>query len=113
MRRDWFFVLIASLFEVCWVTGLKHADSWWGWLGTLTAIYITFDMLIRSSNKLPVGTVYAVFTGLGTFETVIVEMLVFGETFSWAKLALILLMLTGVIGLKMITKQSEKEGAGV
>lgn len=97
--------------RLVWVTELKHADSWWSWVGTLTAIYITFDMLIRSSKKLPVGTVYAVFTGLGTFETVIVEMLVFGEPFSWAKIALILLLLTGVIGLKMITKQSEKEGA--
>lgn len=112
MKRDWSYVLIASVFEVCWVTGLKYAHSWWAWIGTLAAILITFDMLIRASKQLPAGTVYAVFTGLGTFETVIVEMLVFGEPFSWVKLALILLLLTGVIGLKMITKPSEKEGAG-
>ncbi|NOU87978.1 QacE family quaternary ammonium compound efflux SMR transporter [Paenibacillus sp. LMG 31460] len=109
--RDWTFVWIASIFEVCWVTGLKHADHWWSWLGTIIAIFVTFDMLIRSSNKLPIGTVYAVFTGLGTFGTVVVEIIVFGEPFSWAKLFFILLLLAGVIGLKVITKELEEEGA--
>lgn len=64
-------------------------------------------MLIRSSSRLPVGTVYAVFTGIGTAGTVIMEMLVFGEPFQWVKVLLILLLLIGVIGLKVVTKESE------
>ncbi|AMA72812.1 MULTISPECIES: DMT family transporter [Aneurinibacillus] len=107
MNRNWILVLIAGFFEVAWVIGLKHAYNFWTWVGTIIAIYVSFDLLIRSSSRLPVGTVYAVFTGIGTAGTVIMEMLVFGEPFQWVKVLLILLLLIGVIGLKVVTKESE------
>lgn len=115
MNRNWAYVLIAGLFEVGWVVGLKHANTWLEWAGTAIAIIVSFGLLILASKRLPVGTVYAVFTGLGTSGTVLMEFLVFGEPFKWAKVLLILLLLTGIIGLKLITKETEdaEEGAKV
>lgn len=110
MNRNWSMVFIAGLFEIAWVIGLKHSSSPISWLGTLIAILVSMDLLIRASKRLPVGTTYAVFTGIGTSGTVITEMVVFGEPFKIAKLLLILLLVTGVIGLKVITgKSSTKE----
>ncbi|MEY8743294.1 multidrug efflux SMR transporter [Bacillales bacterium AN1005] len=114
MNRSWLYVLIGACFEVLWVMGLKHADNVLTWTGTVIAIALSFALLIRAiALKLPVGTAYAVFTGLGTTGTVIVEILVFGEQFSVIKMLLIALLLTGVIGLKMVTgdKKSERGDA--
>lgn len=113
MNRNWMLVFIAGFFEVIWVSGLKYSYNWWMWLGTIVVIIVSFDLLIRSSKKLPIGTVYAVFTGMGTAGTVLVEMLIFGEPFEWMKVLLILLLLTGVIGLKAVTKDLEPKGAKV
>jgi paired small multidrug resistance pump len=106
MNRSWFTIFVASLFEVSWVVGLKYSYNWWTWLLTCAAIFISFKYLISSAKKLPIGTVYAVFTGLGTTGTVAVEMLIFDVPFSWTKLSLIFILLVGIIGLKTVTKDS-------
>ncbi|MEW9670006.1 multidrug efflux SMR transporter [Ammoniphilus sp. 3BR4] len=111
MDRDWIFVVLAGFFEFIWVTGLKHSNTLWEWIGTIAAIYISFYVLIRASKRLPVGTVYAVFTGIGTAGTVLIEVIFFGEPFSWLKLLLILLLLSGVFGLKVVTKERDEKGA--
>lgn len=111
MNRSWLYVLIGACFEVLWVMGLKHADDVLTWTGTIIAIALSFGLLIRAiALKIPVGTAYAVFTGLGTTGTVLVEMLLFGEEFSLTKILLIALLLTGVIGLKMVTTDNKSEG---
>ncbi|MEK8132192.1 multidrug efflux SMR transporter [Paenibacillus filicis] len=104
MNKQWILVVISALFEVAWVSGLKHADNALAWTGTIIAIIISFYGMIRASSTLPVGTVYAVFVGLGTAGTVLSEVLFFGEPLNIAKLALIAVLLIGVIGLKMVTK---------
>ncbi|GIO44625.1 MULTISPECIES: DMT family transporter [Paenibacillus] len=111
MNKDWIKVFAAAFFEVLWVIGLKHADSFWTWGGTIIAIVISFYGMIMAGKKLPVGTVYAVFVGLGTAGTVLSEVLFFGEPFKLAKILLILLLLAGVIGLKLVTKDQAQEGA--
>ncbi|WP_338752746.1 multidrug efflux SMR transporter [Bacillus sp. FJAT-52991] len=111
MNKDWMKVFIAAFFEVFWVIGLKHADSFWTWAGTVASILISFYMMIMAGKKLPVGTVYAVFVGLGTAGTVLSEILFFGEPVKIAKLLLILVLLIGVIGLKLVTKSDHVEGA--
>ncbi|MFJ7730075.1 DMT family transporter [Neobacillus sp. NPDC097160] len=111
MNTDWIKVFVAALFEVFWVIGLKHADDFWSWTGTVIAIIISFYVMIMAGRKLPVGTVYAVFVGLGTAGTVISEILFFGETFKMSKILLILLLLAGVIGLKLVTKDNVQKGA--
>jgi len=109
MNRYWLLILIAGLFEIAWVIGLKHADHWLAWTGTVAAIFISMDLLIRGAKKLPVGTAYAVFTGIGTAGTVIIEMAVFGEPFRLLKLLFILILLVGVVGLKTVTDHSKEK----
>ncbi|TMV52127.1 multidrug efflux SMR transporter [Paenibacillus mesophilus] len=105
MNRNWMLVFVAGLFEIAWVSGLKHAYDTLTWIGTIVAILISMDLLIRASKRLPIGTTYAVFTGIGTAGTVVMEMVVFGEPFKIGKLLLIMLLLAGVVGLKTITKE--------
>ncbi len=110
MKTDWIKVFVAAFFEVLWVIGLKHANGVWAWTGTVISIVISFYVMIMAGRKLPVGTVYAVFVGLGTAGTVFSEILFFGEPFKVEKLLLILLLLAGVIGLKLVTKDKVQEG---
>ncbi|SYX82919.1 Multidrug resistance protein [Paenibacillus alvei] len=111
MNKHWIYVFIAAFFEVFWVIGLKHANNVWEWGGTAISIIVSFYVMIMAGKKLPVGTVYAVFVGLGTAGTVFAEMAFFGEPFKMIKVLLILVMLAGVMGLKLVTKDSEAKGA--
>lgn len=110
MNKDWIKVFVAAFFEIFWVIGLKHANDFWTWAGTAIAIFISFYLMIMAGRKLPVGTVYAVFVGLGTAGTVFSEILFFGEPFKVEKALLILLLLAGVIGLKLVTTDKVQEG---
>ena len=112
MNSNWIKVFMAAFFEVFWVIGLKHSDSVWEWAGTAVCIAISFNMKIMAGRTLPVGTVYAVFVGMGTAGTVFAEVVFFGEPFKLTKVLFILLMLIGVIGLKLVTKDSEQKVEG-
>ncbi|GAA3403379.1 multidrug efflux SMR transporter [Paenibacillus hodogayensis] len=109
MNRSWIFIFVGAVFEVVWVIGFKHADNWMTWTGTVVSVIISFYLAITASLKLPVGTVYAVFTGLGTAGTVLAEMVLFDEPVKWAKLLLIALLLTGVLGLKLVGGSSDSK----
>lgn len=111
MNIGWIKVVAAAALEVCWVIGLKHADSYADWTATLICLVITSYCLITAGNTLPVGTSYSVFVGLGTAGTVAVEILLFGVPVSAAKLILVSTLLVGVIGLKLVTPpRAPKEG---
>ncbi|GAK39058.1 SMR family transporter [Paenibacillus urinalis] len=110
MNKTWLSVIIAAVFEVGWVIGLKHASGILEWGATVIAIIVSFTLMIRASRFLPVGTVYAVFVGLGTAGTVLAEIILFGSPVQLEKMALIVLLLLGVIGLKMLSKE-KKEAA--
>lgn len=101
MNRSWIYIFIGVLFEVVWVIGFKHADDIVTWGATVVALVVSFYLIITASVKLPVGTVYAVFTGLGTAGTVLAEMILFDEPVKPVKLLLIALLLAGVLGLKL------------
>lgn len=109
MDKAWIKVFIAAFFEVFWVIGLKHAEDFWTWTGTISSIFISFYLMIMAGRKLPVGTVYAIFVGVGTAGTVFSEILFFNEPFKVEKVLLILLLLIGVIGLKLVTKDKVRE----
>ncbi|MGZ7440156.1 DMT family transporter [Paenibacillus sp. TH7-28] len=113
MNKTWISVIVAAIFEVAWVIGMKHADNFWEWGGTLIAIYISFYLMIKAARSLPVGTVYAVFVGLGATGTVVAEILLFNADLSVAKIALIGLLLIGVIGLKVLSKDKKEEASGI
>ena len=110
MNLNWVKVFFAAFFEVFWVIGLKHADDFWTWSGTIVSIIVSFYALIMAGRKLPVGTVYAVFVGLGTAGTVISDILFFGEPMEMKKILFIVVLLIGVIGLKLVTKDDVTEG---
>ena len=111
MNTNWIKLFIGAFFEVFWLIGLKHANGFWTWTGTVVAIMISFYAIISAGRKLPVGTVYAVFVGLGTAGTVLSGIIFFGEPFKIEKIILTLLLLAGVMGLKLVTKDEIQNGA--
>ncbi|MFS0821808.1 DMT family transporter [Bacillus sp. 1P02SD] len=111
MNVNWIKVFIAAVLEVFWVIGLTHSYDFWTWTGTVIAIIISNYLMITAAQVLPAGTVYAIFVGLGTGGTVIADILFFGEPFKWTKILLILLLLVGVIGLKLVTDEKVEKGA--
>jgi paired small multidrug resistance pump len=110
MNKDWWIVLFAAFFEVLWVVGLKYADHILEWVLTVIAIIVSFGLLVSSGKKLPTSTVYAVFVGLGTVGTLLSEMIWFSVPFSWMKSALIIVLLVGIIGLKLVTGEEGLKG---
>ncbi|MFC6347953.1 DMT family transporter [Vagococcus carniphilus] len=110
MNRSWLSIVIAAVFEVMWVIGLKHAASPIEWTGTVIAIFISFYLMIKAGEKLPVGTVYAVFVGLGTTGTILVDAFIFKQPVSVMTIVFLGILLIGVMGLKLSSdgkKESE------
>ncbi|PHK50263.1 DMT family transporter [Staphylococcus edaphicus] len=104
---QWFKVILAGLIEIVWVTGLNTADSVLGWIGTFIVIIISFFLVISACKYLPVGTVYAVFVGIGAVGTVFVDMIFLGDPFNLIKIILIILLVIGIVGLKLTTEEAE------
>ena len=88
MNRYWLYILGAGILEVVWVAGLKYSNTLVEWGATVLAIVASFAVLIIATNFLPIGTVYAVFTGLGTVGTVLAEIILFGEPVNIYKITL-------------------------
>lgn len=109
MHKVWVSVVLAAFLEAGWVIGLKHADTAGEWLLTLIAIISSFYLLLRAGYRLAVGTVYAVFVGLGTTFTVLSDILLFGSPIVLSKCLLLGLLLLGVIGLKLLDQPEKKE----
>lgn len=99
----WTYVLFAAVIEVFWVIGLRYSETWLEWTGTVAAITFSFYCIIKACEKLPAGTVYAVFTGSGAAMIVLVDFYMFGAPFSLPKILLIALIIVGVVGIKLTT----------
>lgn len=104
---QWFKVILAGLIEIVWVTGLNTADSLLSWIGTFIVIIISFFLVISACKYLPVGTVYAVFVGIGAVGTVLVDMIFLGDPFNLIKVVLIILLVVGIVGLKLTTEEAD------
>ncbi|GGF32246.1 multidrug resistance protein YkkC [Halobacillus andaensis] len=109
VAKEWRKLVIAAGFEVGWVIGLKHASTVIEWILTCLAIFISFYLLIASGRLLPVGTAYAVFTGLGATGTVVAEIVLFNEEINIIKLLFIALLVSGIIALKIIDPPKQAE----
>ncbi|GGF92107.1 DMT family transporter [Paenibacillus abyssi] len=108
----WIYVLIGGLFEIGWAIGLKTTEGFtrfWPSVFTAVALIISFTMFAKSMMKLEIGTAYAVFTGIGTAGTVIVGMVFMNEPAGALRVFFVLLLISGVIGLKMISKEDTDE----
>src|SRR5699024_7752722 len=96
--------------EVFWVIGLKYADSVMEWAGTIIMIIFSFYFIIKACEKLPAGTVYAVFAGSGAAAIVLIDFLVFGAAFSASKVFFIGLIILGVACIKLTSMVSAEQG---
>jgi quaternary ammonium compound-resistance protein SugE len=100
----WLALLIAGLFEIGWAIGLKYSDGFsrpWPSLATVAAMAISFFLLSYSMKALPIGTAYAVWTGVGAVGTAILGIVLFGESAAWPRLACIGLIVAGIAGLRV------------
>lgn len=102
----WIYLLVAGLFEIVWAIGLKYTEGWtrlWPSLGTLAAMTVSFWCLSQSLKSIPIGTGYAIWTGIGAVGAAALGILLFGDSASWPRLLCIGLIVSGVIGLKMVS----------
>ena len=103
---DWIILFIAGLFETAWAIGLKYTDGFtrlWPSVGTLLAMVISVVLLGFAMKNLPVGTAYAVWTGIGAVGTVILGIVLFNEPVNFGRILSIVLIIAGIIGLKFVS----------
>jgi quaternary ammonium compound-resistance protein SugE len=100
----WVWLLLAGVFEVVWAIGLKYTDGFtrlWPSIGTAVAIAFSMGFLALALRTLPIGTAYAIWTGIGTLGTVTLGIILFDEPATAIRLACIGLILIGIVGLKL------------
>ena len=104
----WLSVCIAGVFETVWAIGMKYSDGFsrlWPSVLTIAAMLISFGLLSYAMKTLPVGTTYAVWTGIGAAGTALMGMLLFGESREAARLVCIGLIIAGILGLRLVEHQ--------
>jgi quaternary ammonium compound-resistance protein SugE len=102
----WVYLFIAGLFEMGWAIGLKYTEGFTRLGPTLLtagAMVISVILLGIALRDLPVGTGYAVWTGIGTVGTALLGMYLFGDPVTAARLACIGLIVAGIVGLKIVS----------
>ena len=100
----WVILVVAGLFEVGWAIGLKYTDGYtkpWPTMGTVAAMIISVWLLGIDMKSLPVGTAYAVWVGVGAVGTVVLGIILFGESANPARLISVALIIAGIVGLKV------------
>jgi quaternary ammonium compound-resistance protein SugE len=100
----WIWLVIAGAFEVAWAIGLKYSEGFTKSgpsILTITAMTVSFICLAQALKGIPVGTAYAVWTGIGAAGAATLGIVLFGESASAARLACIALILAGVVGLRL------------
>ena len=102
----WFYLTVAGLFEVAWAIGLKYTDGFSrlapsAW--TVASMAVSLIFLSLALKTLPVGTAYAVWTGIGATGTALLGIYLFGEPGTAMRLACIGLIVAGIVGLKLVT----------
>ena len=103
---SWVYLVIAGLLEIIWAIGLKYTDGFtrlWPTTITVAAMVASVALLGLALRTLPVGTGYAVWTGIGTVGTVIVGILILGEAVTPARIVSIGLIVAGIAGLKLLS----------
>ena len=101
----WVVLFVAGLFEVGWAVGLKYTEGFtrfWPTVGAAVAMVISLGLLGVALRTLPLGTAYAVWTGVGTVGTVVLGIALLGESAGALRLACVGLILAGIVGLKLV-----------
>lgn len=100
----WWLLLLAGVFEIAWAIGLKYTQGFTRLgpsLGTVAAMGVSIGLLGLAMRTLPVGTAYAVWTGIGAVGSVALGMWLFGEPATLLRLLCVGLILAGIVGLKL------------
>lgn len=106
----WVVLSLAGLLEVGWAVGLKYTDGFtrlWPTLATAAALIASMALLGLALRTLPLGTAYAVWTGIGTVGTAVLGIVLFREPATVLRLVCIGLIITGIIGLKLASAESQ------
>ncbi|MDT0630827.1 multidrug efflux SMR transporter [Rubrivirga sp. S365] len=102
----WATLVVAGLFETGWAVGLAYTEGFtrlWPSLATAASMAVSVFLLSRALQVLPVGTGYAVWTGIGTVGTALLGLVLFDEPRTAARFACIGLIVAGIVGLKLVT----------
>ena len=103
----WIYIFIASIFEISWAVGLKYSDGLKNLnasIFTVITMILSFVFLALGSKQLPIGTAYAVWTGIGALGTAIYGILYFNDSREFIRIFFLFLIIAGVIGLKITSK---------
>ncbi len=104
---SWVYIIIASIFEISWAVGLKYSDGFtklYPSIFTAICMILSYIFLAMGSKNLPIGTAYAVWTGIGAAGTAIYGMIYFNESKELIRIGFIFLVIIGIIGLKIFSK---------
>lgn len=102
----WFYLLVAGLFEISWAVGLKFSHGFTQIVPsvlTVIGMIASFYFLALALKNLPLGTAYAIWTGIGTIGTVIFGIILFKEPVTALRLFCVALIVCGITGLKLLT----------
>ncbi len=103
----WILLLIAGIFEISWAVGLKFSHGFSQLIPsiiTVICMVLSFYFLALSLKNLPLGTAYAIWTGIGTIGTVLFGIILFKEPVTAMRLVCICLIISGITGLKLLTQ---------
>jgi quaternary ammonium compound-resistance protein SugE len=103
----WLVLIVAGLFEIGWAVGLKYTEGFtrpWPTLGTVASMIVSRGLLGLALRTLPLGTAYAIWTGVGTVGTALLGIALFQEAADPARLVCIGLIVAGIIGLRLVTE---------
>ncbi|MBC7996688.1 MAG: multidrug efflux SMR transporter [Leptolyngbya sp.] len=101
---SWLILFLAGLFEIVWAVGLKvssQSPSPWLYSVTVVAIIASMMLLALAMKEIPLGTAYAIWTGIGAIGSFIIGLIYFSEPISFARLASALFIVIGLVGLKL------------
>ena len=101
---NWFYLLIAGILEVGWAIGLKYTDGWtklYPSIMTVIGMIASFYFLSLALKSLPIGTAYAIWTGIGTVGAAVLGMVLFDEPRDVVRILCIMLIIAGIAGLKI------------
>lgn len=100
----WGYLLVAGVFEIVWATGLKYSDGFtrlWPSVGTVAAMSVSMVCLALALRAIPIGTAYAIWTGIGAVGTAILGIMLFNEPRDFSRLFFIFVIIAGIVGLKI------------
>lgn len=105
----WVYLTIAGILEVGWAIGLKYTQGFsklWPSIGTVLCMIASFALLALALKTIPVGTGYAVWTGIGATGTAIIGIFLFNEPRDLGRIFCLLLIVAGIVGLKLVSPKS-------